>query len=52
MTRVVQMFIKNSVVDPDPYWILIQELCGSESVSRIRIRIHTGEKWMKKRKKV
>ena len=24
MTRVVQMFIKNSVVDPDPYWILIQ----------------------------
>ena len=33
------------VVDPDQIWIrtAIQELCGSGSVFRIRIRIHTGE---------
>ena len=30
-----------SVVDPDPYWIHIQELSGSGSVFPIRIRIHT-----------
>ena len=29
------------VVDSDPYCILIQELCGSGPVFRIRIRIHT-----------
>ena len=36
-------FLANiSVVDPDPNWIRIQDLCGSGSVFRIRIRIHTG----------
>ena len=30
-----------SVVDPDPYWIRIQELSGSGSVFRLRIRTHT-----------
>ena len=33
--------IKSSVVYPDPYWIRIQELCGSGAVFRIRIRVHT-----------
>ena len=28
----------SSVVDPDPYWILIQEFPGSGSVFGIRIR--------------
>ena len=32
-----------SVVDSDPNWISIQELCGSGSVLQIRIRIHTDE---------
>ena len=29
----------NNVVDPNPYWIRIQELCGSGSI--FRMRIHT-----------
>ena len=35
--------ILSSRVDPDPNWIRIQLLCGSGSVFRIRIRIHTGQ---------
>ena len=35
--------VQISVVDPDPNWILIQELRTSGSVFRIRIRIHTGK---------
>ena len=32
-----------SVADTDPNWIRIEELCRSQSVFRIRIRIHTSE---------
>ena len=41
-----------SVVDPDQYWIHFQELPGSGSVFRTRIRIHTCKyriKWRQKR---
>ena len=31
--------VPGSVVDPDPYWICIQELSGSGSVFGIQIRI-------------
>ena len=33
----------SSAVDPDPNWICIQELSGSRSVLRTRIRIHTDK---------
>ena len=35
------ILVVSSVVDPDPYWIRIQELHVSGSVFGIRIRIHT-----------
>ena len=34
---------KPGVVDPDLYWICMQQLCGSRSVFRTRIWIHTIE---------
>ena len=43
--------VESSVVDPDPYWICIQELPGSGSVFGIQIRIHTCKyriKWRQK----
>ena len=36
--------VAKTVLDPEPYWIRIQELCGSGSVIRIRIRTHTCKK--------
>ena len=42
----------SSVVDPDPYWIRIQELPGSRSVFGIRIRIHTCKYRLKWRQKM
>ena len=42
---------KISVIDLDPHWIRIQELCGSGSVSRLQIRIHTGQNEINKRQK-
>ena len=45
------LIVEGSVVDPDPYWIRIQELPGSESVFGIWIRIHTCKyriKWRQK----
>ena len=36
-----RIIVKNSVLDPDLYWIRIQELSGSESVFGIRIWIST-----------
>ena len=46
--------LMTSVVDPDPYWIRIQELpgSGSGSVFRIRIRIHTCKYRLKWRQKM
>ena len=35
--------LKSSVVDPDPNGIRIQDLCGSGSIFRIPIQIHTGK---------
>ena len=42
--------VKTSVVDPDPYWIRIQELPGS--VFGIQIRIHTCKYRLKWRQKM
>ena len=36
-------FLRYSVVDPDPNWIRVRDLCGFGSVFRIRIRIQTGK---------
>ena len=37
------LIVTTRVVDPDPNWIRIQQLCGSGSAFLIRIRINTGE---------
>ena len=39
----MQQYCICSVVDPNPNWIRIQDLCGSGSVFGIRIRIQTGK---------
>ena len=44
--------VKSSAVDPDLYWIRIQELHGSGSICRIRIRIHTCKYRLKWRQKI
>ena len=46
-----KLIAKTSVMDPDPYWICIQELPGSGYVFGIRIRIHICKykiKWRQK----
>ena len=44
-------YVVNSIVDPDPTSIHIQQLCGSGSVFLIRILIHSGENRINKREK-
>ena len=49
--KITNLVVEASVLDPDPNWIRIQQLCGSGSVFRIQIQIHTGKNRINYRQK-
>ena len=49
--QVSRHLVISIVVDTDPNWIRIKELCGSRSIFRIRIRIRAGENMINKRER-